>query len=172
MYHNNGDTTFTEVSASYGLDFYGLSHQASFFDYDNDGDMDMYLLNHSTHTPRSYGRIAKRQEKDSLAGDKFYENLLNEGKQKFRDVTAASGIYSSALGFGLGLVTSDINQDGYVDIYVGNDFHENDYLYFNQGNGTFKEMNADYLSHTSRFTMGLDIADMDNDARPDILPWT
>lgn len=168
LYLNNGDSTFTEVSSSYGLDFSGFSTQTSFFDYDNDGDMDLYLINHSTHTHRSYGSTDKRNQLDSFSGDRLYENLLDEGKKKFKDVTRTSGIYSSALGYGLGLVTSDINQDGYVDIYVGNDFHEDDYLYINQGDKTFKEQSADYLSHTSRFTMGVDIADMTNNTRPDI----
>ena len=168
LYINNKDNTFTESSAIYGLDFSGFSTQASFFDYDNDGDMDMYLLNHSIHTPRSYGKASKRMESDSLSGDRLYENQLNEGLSKFIDVTAKAGIYNSPLGYGLGLVTSDINQDGFIDIYVGNDFHENDYIYLNQGNKTFKEVGADFLSHTSRFTMGVDIADINNDNKVDI----
>ena len=168
LYINQGNNSFIESSSSYGLDFSGFSTQASFFDYDKDGDMDMYLMNHSVHTPRSYGKTSKRHEVDSLAGDRFYENKLEEGKLKFIDVTAASGIYSSALGYGLALITSDINNDGLIDIYVGNDFHENDYLYINQGDKTFKESIASYLDHTSRFTMGVDIADINNDQRPDI----
>lgn len=168
LYINNGDRTFTESSEAYGLNFSGLSTQASFFDYDNDGDMDLYLMNHSIHTPRSYGNIEQRNQKDSLSGDRLYENLLNEGLPRFNDVTDASGIYSSALGYGLALITSDINGDGYVDIYVGNDFHENDYLYINQGDKTFKESSADWLDHTARFTMGVDIADMNGDSLFDI----
>ncbi|RLD27118.1 MAG: RNA-binding protein [Bacteroidetes bacterium] len=168
LYINNGNNTFVESSSDYGLDFSGFSTQASFFDYDNDGDMDMYLMNHAVHTPRSYGSIARRLISDSLSGDRLYENKLDEGLIKFSDVTSASGIYSSALGYGLALITSDINNDGLIDIYVGNDFHESDYLYINQGDKTFKESNADYLNHTSRSTMGVDIADMNNDNNLDI----
>lgn len=169
LYLNNGDSTFKEVSKEYGLDFSGFSTQAAFFDYDNDGDQDMYLLNHSVHTPRSYGNISLRQEKDSLSGDRFYENKLNEGDSLFVDVTDNSGIYSSALGYGLAISVSDINNDGLLDVYVGNDFHENDYLYINQGDKTFRESVAEYFNHTSRFTMGVDIADINNDLLPDVL---
>lgn len=168
LYINNGNNSFTESSSQYGLDFSGFSTQASFFDYDNDGDMDMYLMNHSIHTPRSYGNISIRQQKDSLAGDRFFENTLNEGNAQFIDVTNESGIYSSALGYGLAITTADINKDGFIDIYIGNDFHEDDYLYINQGNKTFKESSDAYLNHTARFTMGVDIADINNDLLPDI----
>lgn len=168
LYINNGDLTFTESSLKYGLDFSGFSTQASFFDYDNDGDMDMYLMNHSVHTPRSYGKSSKRLESDSLAGDRLYENLLNEDILKFVDVTEKAGIYNSPLGYGLALKTSDINQDGFIDIYIGNDFHENDYIYINQGDKTFIESSDSFLNHSSRFTMGVDIADMNGDGLVDI----
>ncbi|NNE77362.1 MAG: CRTAC1 family protein, partial [Pricia sp.] len=168
LYINQGNNSFRESALTYGLDFSGLSTQAAFLDYDNDGDMDMYLMNHSVHTPRSYGSTDVRKRKDSLSGDRFYENQLDKGVAKFADVTEKSGIYNSALGYGLALTTTDINGDGYVDIYVGNDFHENDYLYINQGDKTFKESISDYLNHTTRFTMGVDVADIDNDLFPDI----
>ena len=168
LYINKGNNVFEESASLYGLDFSGLSTQASFFDYDNDGDLDVYLMNHSFHSQRSYGNINLRQLADSLAGDRFYENLLNQGEAKFTDVTSQSGIYSSALGYGLAITTSDINNDGFIDIYIGNDFHENDYLYINQGDKTFKESSLEYLNHTSRFTMGVDIADLNNDQLLDI----
>ncbi len=168
MYINQKDGTFIELSEDLGIDFSGFSTQAAFLDYDNDGDLDMYLLNHNIHTPRNYTDVSKRLEKDSLSGDKFFENKINEKEGKFVDVSESSGIYSSPLGYGLAITTADINNDGWIDLYVGNDFHENDYIYINQKNKTFKEKSNDFLSHNSRFTMGVDIADMNNDKLLDI----
>lgn len=169
LYINNGNNTFTEQAKAYGLNFSGFSTQASFFDYDNDGDMDMYLLNHSVHSPYSYGNINLRAKPDALAGDILYENITENGITKFIDVTKKANIYNSALGYGLAIATSDINNDGFMDIYVGNDFHENDYLYINNGDKTFTESSAAYFNHTSRFTMGVDIADINNDEKLDII---
>ena len=168
LYINQGDLTFKERSAEYGLDFSGYSTNASFFDYDGDGDLDVYLLNHSVHSVRSYGKIDQRKVRDDLAGDRLYENKLNESAGKFVEVTAAAGIYSSALGYGLGIVTEDFNQDGRIDIYVGNDFHENDFLYLNNGDKTFTESFNKKFNHSSKFTMGVDAADLNNDGRIDI----
>ncbi len=168
LYLNNGDETFTESAAKYGLDFSGYSTQASFFDYDQDGDLDVYLLNHSVHSVRSYGKINKRNQKDELSGDRLLENRINEAEGTFVDVTEQAGIYSSAIGYGLGVMTTDINNDGLPDIYVGNDFHENDYIYINNGNKTFTESMSSMLSHSSKFTMGVDIADMNDDGLMDI----
>lgn len=165
LYINNGDSTFTEKSEEYGLDFKGLSTQAAFFDYDRDSDLDMYLLNHSVHSNRSYGSASKRKDKNKKAGDRLYRN---DGAN-FTDVTNKAGIYSSALGYGLGVAISDLNQDGWLDIYIGNDFHENDYLYFNDGDGTFSEKLQHSVGHTSQASMGNDVADINNDKRPDIL---
>ena len=168
LYINQGNGVFREMAVQYGLAFSGYSTQASFFDYDRDGDLDMYLLNHSVHSVNSYGSIEKRTVPDALSGDRMYENRLNEGVAQFVDVTAESGIYSSALGYGLGLVTSDLDNDGWIDIYVGNDFHDNDFIYLNNGDGTFSESTKELLTHTSQFTMGVDIADIDGDGWNDI----
>jgi hypothetical protein len=165
LYINNGDLTFTERAEEYGLDFSGFSTHAAFFDYDNDGDLDAYLLNHSVHTTRTNGRSNLRNEVDSLAGDR----LLRNDSQKFVDVTAAAGIYSSAIGYGLAIGLSDVNQDGFTDIYISNDFHENDYMYINNGDGTFTESIQTLIQHTSRSSMGNDVADFNNDGWPDII---
>ena len=170
LFVNNGDLTFTERSEEYGLAFQGFSTQSAFFDYDNDGDLDMYLLNHSVHTSRSYGHARLRFQSDRYAGDKLYRNdLIPDGKPRFVEVTSVSGIYNSQVGYGLGVGVGDLNMDGHVDIYVSNDFHENDYLYINQGDGTFSEQIAASISHVSRFSMGNDIADINNDVLPDII---
>ncbi len=168
VYINQQDGTFREMSARMGLDFQGFSTQACFLDYDKDGDLDIYLLNHNVHSVRSYGDIKKRQQQDPFAGDRFFENRLNEEEQAFVDVTAQAGIYSSPLGYGLAVSCADLNGDGWTDIYVGNDFHENDYLYFNNGDKTFTEAVAAWTDHTTQFSMGVDIADLNNDLLPDI----
>jgi len=166
LYINNGDLTFSEKAKEYGLYFKGFSTNTAFFDYDLDGDLDMYLVNHSVHTQRSYGKASMRFDIDSLSGDRLFKNLAVEtGATHFIDNTVESGILSSHIGYGLGVGISDVDKDGYPDIYVSNDFAENDYLYINQKNGKFK---LQAMDHTSRFSMGNDIADINNDQRPDI----
>lgn len=164
---SSGVPHYKDEAKAYGLDFSGFSTQAVFFDYDHDGDLDMFLLNHSVH---QNGLFAPRQNflgtYDSLSGDRIYRN---NGNNTFTDVTRQTGINSSAISYGLGVVVADINLDGYPDLYVGNDFHENDYLYINQKNGTFKEENNDRLMHTSQFSMGVDVADANNDGYPEII---
>ena len=170
LFINNGDLTFTDRTDEYGLHFEGFSTQSLFFDYDNDGDLDMYLANHAVHTVRSYGHSSLRYQIDPLSGDKLYQNEFSQtGKHHFRDVTSATGIYSSQIGYALAVTASDVNQDGYADIYVSNDFHENDYLYINQRNGTFQQMLEKSIPHSSRFSMGCDIADINNDGLTDVM---
>lgn len=165
LYINNGDNTFTESASQYGLDFDSYSSNATFFDYDLDGDLDMYLLNHAVHTQNSFGRFDLRYERRYETGDK----LLRNDNGKFTDVSEEAGIYGGINGYGLGLAIADFNQDGYPDIYVGNDFHEDDYYYLNNGDGTFTESLKKYFGHTSRFSMGNDVADINNDGRPDFI---
>jgi len=169
LFINQGDLTFKEEAKEYGLDFQGFSTQAAFFDYDLDGDLDMYLLNHSVHTNRSYGASDLRFEHDTLAGDRLYRNDEVNGKPFFNDVTTKTGIFNSQIGYGLGVNISDINNDGWPDIYISNDFHEDDYLYINNGDGTFSDRFKEYLRHTTRSSMGNDVADFNNDGLLDIL---
>ena len=173
--NQQGIPFYKDEAADYGLDFSGFSTQATFFDYDADGDLDMFLLNHSVNHDGNY---APRQNFvntfDSLAGQKFYRNDLSKDAAgntviQFTDVTKKAGINGSKIGYGLGVAVADINLDGWPDFYVGNDFHENDYLYINQKNGTFTEETTSRLMHTSQFSMGVDVADINNDAYPDII---
>ncbi len=162
----NGIPQFTDRAIEYGLDLVGFATQAAFFDYDKDGDLDMFMLNHSIHENGTFGSSkGLRLKSHPLAGDKLMRNDNN----RFIDVTKQAGIYDNAIGYGLGVVVSDVNLDGWPDIYVGNDFHENDYLYINQHDGTFKETLEQSMNHTSRYTMGVDFADFNNDAFPDLI---
>lgn len=163
---SNGVPVYKDMAAEYGLNFSGFSTQAAFFDYDMDGDLDMFLLNHSVHNNRTFRpRAAFVNTYHELSGDRLYRN---DGA-RFTDVTKTCGIQSTAISYGLGVAVSDINLDGYPDLYIGNDFHENDYLYLNQHDGTFKEVLNDAIMHTSQFSMGVDVADADNDAFPEII---
>ncbi|MCA6079179.1 VCBS repeat-containing protein [Fulvivirga sedimenti] len=169
LYINQTNGTFKDEANAYGLDFSGLSTQVAFFDYDNDGDLDMYLLNHSVHGVDTYGPSSIREEQDPESGDRLFRNLSDEGTSTFVDVTQEAGIYSSQIGYGLGVHILDYNQDGFSDIYVSNDFHENDYLYENQGDGTFIERGQEAFGHTSRYSMGNDAGDINNDGLPEII---
>lgn len=165
LYINNGDETFTESAASYGLDFDTYSSSAAFLDYDLDGDLDIYLLNHAVHTQESFGHADLRLKRNYETGDR----LLRNDNGKFTDVSEQAGIYGGVNGYGLGIAVADFNVDGYPDIYVGNDFHEDDYYYINNGDGTFNECLKNYFGYTTRFSMGNDVADINHDGRPDIL---
>ncbi|MDN5200297.1 VCBS repeat-containing protein [Fulvivirgaceae bacterium BMA10] len=167
LFINNGDLTFTESANSYGLDDSAYSTQATFFDYDRDGDLDMYLLNHSVQEYAGFNKLLDTYKRlvNPDYGDKLYRN---DG-DKFVDVTLEAGIINNVLGFGLGVTVSDVNGDGWFDIYVGNDYNEEDYLYLNNGDGTFKESLADHFGHVSHFSMGCDGGDINNDLKPDIV---
>ena len=174
LFINNGDPqgpasipTFTERAAEYGLDDPGYSTQAAFFDYDRDGDLDMYLLNHSVQEYAGFSRLLETYKTriNPAYGDKLYRN--DDGH--FRDVSSKAGIIQNVLGFGLGVAVDDFDQDGWLDIYVSNDYNEEDYLYLNQQDGSFREALREHIGHTSLFSMGSDVADYNNDGRPDIL---
>jgi enediyne biosynthesis protein E4 len=167
LFINNGNGTFTEKSKEFGLDFSGFTTQVAFFDYDHDGDLDCYILNQSHHPHENIVDTSNRKKYDSLAGDRLYRNDLKT-TGKFTDVSKQAGIYQSNLGYGLGISVADLNNDGWEDIYIGNDFHENDYYYVNNGNGTFTESGAEHFRHYSRFSMGNDIADYNNDGQLDV----
>ncbi len=162
----NGIPYYSDEAVAYGLSFKGFSTQSAFFDQDLDGDLDMYLLNHSLRYNSTFNsRDTYFNTYDSLSGDRFFRN---EGG-RFIDQTRESGINSSIIGYGLGIVVSDINRDGYPDLYIGNDFHENDYLYINDRQGGFKENLEQSIAHTSQFSMGVDAADANNDGWPEIV---
>jgi len=162
---NNGDLTFTERASELGLDDKGFSTHASFFDYDNDGDLDVYLLNNSYQAIGSFNLTKnERPKRDVLGGDKLFEN--KDGL--FIDVSEKAGIYGSVIGFGLGVTVGDMNNDGWQDIYVSNDFFERDYLYINNQDGTFKECLTSSINSISGASMGADAADINNDGYNDI----
>ncbi len=164
----DGFPSFKEESQMYGLDISGFSTQAVFFDYDLDGDLDMFLLNHSVHPNRTYGNGKIRESIDAQSGDRLFEN--REGT--FVDVSAESKIFQGKIGYGLGLSVGDLNDDNYPDLYIGNDFFENDYLYINQKNGSFKDIissQSDKIGHTTHYSMGNAISDLNNDGLSDIL---
>lgn len=165
LFINQGNGTFREEAAAYGVNDKSYSTQAAFFDYDNDGDLDLFLLNHSTKKIDNMELARYRDEVDELAGNKLYENQDNH----FTDVSKKAGIRQNPLTFGLGIAIADINKDGWQDVYVTNDYNEPDYMYINNGNRTFTNEADKSLRYLSQFSMGVDIADFNNDALPDII---
>jgi len=164
--NQNGVPVYEDEATKYGVDFSGFSTQAAFLDYDMDGDLDMYLMNHSLRYNSTFApRNTYVGTTDSLSGDYFFRN---DGGG-VTDVSASTGINRTVIGYGLGIAISDINLDGYPDLYIGNDFHENDYLYINNKKGGFTDELTNSMMHTSQFSMGVDIADINNDAYPEIV---
>lgn len=163
LFINNGDGTFTEKAKDYGLAMEGLSVHAAFFDADNDGDLDCYLLNNSLRSVGGYDLIKDQRKEPDPEGNKFYENV--EGF--FMDKTTEKGFYSSAIGFGLGITLSDFNNDRKTDVFISNDFFERDYLYYNNGSG-FEEVAESRFESLSLGSMGADAADLDNDLQTDL----
>jgi hypothetical protein len=167
LFINNGDLTFTEEAEKYGLADEGYSTQAAFFDYDKDGDLDMVLINHSLkqYATGAYENSSLRNEKNPAYATKLYRN----DNGHFTDVSEQAGISSNVLNFGLGLSISDLNNDGWPDIYVTNDFNEPDHLFINNGNGTFTDKTTECLDQLSFYSMGSDCADINNDGLTDLV---
>jgi len=173
LFINNKDLTFTEQAAQYGLDDDGFTTHTTFFDYDGDGDLDVYILNNSFIPVNSLEYTNKRnlRDKDWPLPELFKgggDRLLKNENGTFIDVSEEAGIYGSLIGFGLGVIVGDVNNDLLPDIYVCNDFYERDYLYINQGDGTFKDEIKDQMSHLTMSSMGVDMADINNNGLQDI----
>lgn len=164
LFINNGDLTFTDEAKAFGLDDPGHTTHASFFDFDKDGDLDMYLLNHNVVVIREFEFSKAKKTRHPYAGDKLFRN----DNGRFVDVSEQAGIKGNPLGFGLGVTVADINKDGWQDMYISNDYIEPDYVYINNGNGTFTDRMTEYMQHISYFSMGCDVSDINNDALPDI----
>ncbi|HKG07980.1 MAG TPA: VCBS repeat-containing protein [Pedobacter sp.] len=163
----SGAPLFQEMSVEYGLDDDSYSTQAVFFDYDKDGDLDMFLLNHNPKVFTTLDEQAAVVLKESapMIRIKLYQN--NDGK--FEDKSSAAGLFNSSFTYGLGAGVADVNNDGWPDFYVSNDYSAPDYFYINNGNGTFTDQLSAQIGHTSLYSMGNDIADVNNDGLQDIL---
>ncbi|WPP48625.1 VCBS repeat-containing protein [Catalinimonas niigatensis] len=189
LFINNGaageeNISFSEMGEQYGLADQGYTTQTTFFDYDRDGDLDAFVLNHSTQEYAGFSNVSAQHKnrKNNFLADKLYRNDIplvppsgaavdtgDDKEVKFTDISEEAGIIQNVLGFGLGVSVTDVNQDGWFDIYVTNDYNEEDYLYINQQDGTFAESLRAYINHVSLFSMGSDAADLNNDALPDII---
>lgn len=162
LFVNNGDLTFTEMAAEYGIDDNGHSTQAAFFDMDNDGDLDMYLLTHANEPTTNIDKIYTLTDGTGPSTDRLYENIgIESGHPKFQNISTKAGV--TIEGYGLGLSVTDINQDGWLDLYITNDFIADDILYVNNQDGTFTNKAKEYFKQTSRNSMGIDAADINND---------
>lgn len=174
LYINNQDLTFTEQAEKYGLDDPSFSNHAYFFDYDNDGDLDMYLLNHRSDFRSAVNlkplvdyegkEVVYQEDEIKYVSDRLYRN---NGDGTFTDVTKKAGIINKA--FGLSASIADINDDGWLDVFVANDYSDKDFLYINNQDGTFTDRLDEFLLHTSKHSMGSNIADFNNDGLLDII---
>lgn len=157
---------FREMAVEYGLDDPGYCTQSVFFDYNRDGLLDLFIVNYNTRDFTRFDITTIRNETDKYAGDKLYRN---NGDGTFSNVSEEAGIFQNPIGFGLSATVSDLNDDGWPDIYVTNDYMERDYMYINQGDGTFVDEILSRTNVTSYFSMGSDITDIDNNGTPDVL---
>lgn len=164
LYINNGDNTFTERAEDYGVADEGYSTMAAFLDYDLDGDLDLYVVTYANDTWDTNVIYPKVKDGSGKATDRLYRN---NGDDSFTDVSKEAGILIE--GYGLGVAVSDINRDGWPDIYVSNDYIDDDFIYINNQDGTFTESARKFLHHISHFAMGNDIADINNDSYADIM---
>ena len=164
LFINKGNLEFEEQSKAYGLNIEGMSVHSAFFDYDKDGDLDCYLLNNSIRSVGGFDLKEGLRDIPSDQGNKFFEQV--DGK--FVEVTSQAGLYSSDIGYGLGITLSDFNNDGWTDIFISNDFFEKDYLYINNRDKTFSEKGAQSMSSMSMGSMGADACDIDNDLHTDL----
>lgn len=167
LFINNHDLTFTESAKKYGLADNGYSTQAAFFDYDKDGDLDCFVLNHSV-SKYALG-VSENPEFRNMRSPEYMSRLYRNNEGVFVDVSSEAGIISNVLSFGLGIALSDFNEDGWTDMYVSNDFSEPDYLFINNGNGTFSESLAQSMDLISQNSMGSDAADYNNDGLVDLI---
>ena len=166
LFINNGDLTFSERSEEYGLADPGWSTHSVFFDFDLDGDLDCYVLNNSFRSVNSFDQNQNtRYSRHPFGGDRLYKNT----PEGFINISEKAGILGSEIAFGLGITVSDFDQDGWPDIYISNDFFERDYLYTNNGDGTFTESLEKAFNHISEFSMGADAADLNNDGYPELI---
>lgn len=163
LFINMGNNTFQEKAADYGLDFSGVATQSVFFDFDRDGDLDMYLVTHAPPNARAYDRVMASAQTNFTSADKLFKN----DNGLFVDITEQAGIGTSA-GHSLGVAVADLNNDGWEDVYVTNDFYEADRCYINQQNGTFRNEAPRLFSYHSRYARGCDLADLNNDGYPEV----
>ncbi len=175
LFVNNKNLSFTERAHDFGLDIGSYTTQSAFFDFDKDGDLDAYILNHNVKDFKRFDVQAVHYMRDSLAGDLLLENIAEKpapGKEyqpKYVDISTKAGIKGNPIGFGLGVHIADLNQDNWPDIYISNDYLEEDYLYINNKNGSFTDEVKTRTNHISYFSMGNEIADINNDMLPDII---